>query len=163
MMRRLQWPAYPKANRNRGFSLIEVLVAVLVMAIGMLGIAALQSTALRNNQSAFQRGQAVIHSYTIIDSMRANRRLVGDYASGDFLCAAPEETSLATRDLAGWITSIQDTLGDQACGKVDCVFPASGNPNDPHLCTIEVRWDDSRGSGVAADLEDFTVVTRALL
>ena len=49
---------------SRGVGLIEVLIAVLVMGIGMLGIAALQATSLRNSQSSLERGNAVIQTYT---------------------------------------------------------------------------------------------------
>ena len=54
--------------------MIEVLVAVLVMGIGLLGVAAMQATALRNNQSALERTQATIQTYSILDAMRANRQ-----------------------------------------------------------------------------------------
>src|SRR3546814_14691706 len=57
----------------RGTTRIEVLIAVLVLGIGMLGIASLQATSLRNSQSSLERSQAVIATYAIIDAMRANR------------------------------------------------------------------------------------------
>ena len=53
--------------------LLAALVAVLVMGVGLLGIAAMQATALRNNQSALERTQATIQTYSILDAMRANR------------------------------------------------------------------------------------------
>lgn len=56
----------------RGFSLIEVLVAVFVLAIGLLGLAGLQAKSLQFNYSAYQRSQATILAYDIIDRMRAN-------------------------------------------------------------------------------------------
>lgn len=157
--------AGPKRRRELGFSLIEVMVAVLVMALGMLGIAALQAAALRNNLSAYQRSQATIQAYTIIDAMRANRRLMANYVTDEFICqdTIPEETSLANRDLAFWVNSMVESLGEQACGRVNCTFPASGNPNDPFQCAIDVRWNDSRGAGDAAALEEFTMTTRAIL
>jgi type IV pilus assembly protein PilV len=149
---------------ERGFSLIEVLIAVLVMALGMLGMAALQAASLRNNLSAYQRSQATIQAYTIVDSMRANRRLIANYVNEEFLCEPPEDdNTLATDDLIAWIDSLQASLGNQACGKVDCTFPDSGNNNDPFLCVVEVRWDDSRGAGETADLDEFTLRTRVLL
>ena len=58
---------------------------------------------------------------------------------------------------------MEGTLGEQACGRVTCTFPASGNPNDPFFCVVEVRWDDSRGTGDLANLEEFTMTTRVLL
>ncbi|WP_126456347.1 type IV pilus modification protein PilV [Sulfuriflexus mobilis] len=56
----------------RGFSLVEVLVAVFVLAIGLLGLAGLQAKSLQFNYSAYQRSQATMLAYDIIDRMRAN-------------------------------------------------------------------------------------------
>ena len=68
----------PKHNRNfplphiqRGVGLIEVMVAVLILGVGLLGIAAMQTTALRNSQSSLERSQAVMQTYAILDAMRA--------------------------------------------------------------------------------------------
>jgi type IV pilus assembly protein PilV len=58
---------------NRGFTLLEVLVAVLVLSIGLLGLAGLQAASLRNNHSGYLRSQATILAYDYIDRMRANR------------------------------------------------------------------------------------------
>src|SRR4051794_861854 len=71
-----------RKSQMSGVTLIEVLIAVLVMAIGLLGIGALQATAIRNNQAASERTQAVIQSYAILDAMRANLHSTrnGDYA-----------------------------------------------------------------------------------
>jgi type IV pilus assembly protein PilV len=58
---------------NAGFTLLEVLVAVLVLSIGLLGIAGLQVTGLRFNHSAYMRTQATLLAYEMADRMRANR------------------------------------------------------------------------------------------
>ncbi len=57
---------------NTGFTLIEVLIAMLVLAVGLLGLAGLQATSLRNNQSAYNRSQATQLAYDLADRMRAN-------------------------------------------------------------------------------------------
>jgi len=56
----------------RGFSMIELLVAVLVMGIGVLGITGLQMVSLQNNRGALVRAEAVQLAYDIHDRMRAN-------------------------------------------------------------------------------------------
>src|SRR3546814_2402887 len=78
----------------RGTTLSEVLIAVLVLGIGMLGIASLQATSLRNSQSSLERSQAVIATYAIIDAMRANRNdaLAGAYNITN-TCRSEEHTS----------------------------------------------------------------------
>lgn len=123
----------------RGVGLIEVLVAVLVLAIGLLGVAAMQATALRNSQSSLERSQGVVHVYTILDAMRANPDAArsGGYNMG-MTCAPPTASSLITSDQRQWISVLQQNLGAAACGQVNCVAA---------LCTVSVRWDDSRGSG----------------
>lgn len=62
----------------RGFSLIEVLVALFVLAIGLLGLAALQTTGLKFGHQSYERTQAVLQAYDIIDRMRANKSGAGD-------------------------------------------------------------------------------------
>lgn len=65
--------AYTSDVNGQGFSLIEVLVALLVLSIGLLGLAALQTTGLKLNHQSYERTQAVLQAYDIIDRMRANR------------------------------------------------------------------------------------------
>src|SRR5699024_7298926 len=68
-------------GRMGGLTLIEVLVTMLVLSIGLLGLAGLQALMLYQHHSAYQRSQATILTYDIIDRMRTNRNaaLNGDY------------------------------------------------------------------------------------
>ncbi len=138
---------------NRGVSLIEVLISVLVMGIGMLGIAAMQATALRNSQSALERSQAVIQSYTILDAMRANAEVArtGGYDMA-LTGTAPTGTSLSATDRASWINSLKgrDGMGASAQGAIAC---------NAVSCTVTVQWDDSRGTG-GSEVQEFATVTR---
>jgi len=59
-------------NKQRGFTLLEVLIALLVLSIGLLGLAALQTTGLRSNEMASMRTTATQLAYDISDRMRAN-------------------------------------------------------------------------------------------
>ncbi len=124
--------------RQRGFTLLEVMISVLVLSIGLLGLAGLQASGLRSNHSAYLRSQAVTYSYDIIDRMRANRlsALSGTYniALGT---GAPTGTTIAETDLREWKHLINDNLpsGDGA---------ASVNGG---MVTVTVQWDDSRAKG----------------
>lgn len=118
------------------------MIAVLIMAIGLLGVAAMQTAALRNSQSSLERSQAVIASYTVLDAMRANRTaaLAGSYNTGGFICKADGSGSLAATDQAAWISGWKAAVGsdandESACGSINC---ADG------ICEIGLRWDDSR-------------------
>ncbi|MBN7770496.1 type IV pilus modification protein PilV [Marinobacter daepoensis] len=79
LVRRSEWGV--GRLRQTGVGLIEVLIAVLVLSIGFLGMAALQSKALSNNNSAMVRSIGTIASYSILDAMRIDRDGVqaGDY------------------------------------------------------------------------------------
>jgi type IV pilus assembly protein PilV len=65
-------PVVSSAVTTQGFSMIELLVAVVVVAIGLLGMAGLQTAGLSNNQSAYFRSQAIIAINDLTDRMRAN-------------------------------------------------------------------------------------------
>lgn len=140
-------PDFLVRRMQHGASLIEVLIAVLVVAIGLLGVAALQASALRNSQSAYERTQATIMSYSLLDAMRADLAATrnGDYNTTGFLCAAPTGTTLHDVQMIDWINTLQSGsgLGTGACGQIAC--GVSVNPTDPTSCTIDVRWDDTRG------------------
>ncbi len=60
-------------RENRGLSLIEVLVALMILSIGLLGIAGLQVVSMRSNHGSYVRGQAIVLTYSMADRMRANR------------------------------------------------------------------------------------------
>lgn len=66
----------PKINfrRTRGFTLIEVLVSMIILALGLLGLASLQGIALKNNQDAYLFGQANALAYEMSDRIKANKR-----------------------------------------------------------------------------------------
>jgi type IV pilus assembly protein PilV len=149
---------YHFPSRAAGVGLIEVLIAVLVMAIGMLGIAAMQATALRNSQSSLERSQAVIQSYAILDAMRANLTAA---RSGAYnlprTCDAPAAGgTLASNDLAEWIGSLDERLNASACGQIVC--EAAGGAAGAQNCTVTVEWNDERGT---AGEEGYTVETES--
>ena len=124
-------------RRVAGVGMIEVLIAVVLLAFGMLGIAALQMAALRSSQSSLQRSQATISTYAILDAMRANRdeARVGRYNLTTKTCAVPDTGTLAQNDLAEWMGSLKQVLGASACAKILC---------DNDKCEIEVSWTDTR-------------------
>lgn len=126
-------------SRQNGATLIEVLVAVLVLSFGLLGLGALQSVSLRSNSNSYLRTQAVNLSYQIIDELRANRmgiRLAGGY-SNDQLA---EWVSEAGTILPGGVLEISDAAG----GTWDCGLAACD------AVRIRLRWSD-RTQGLAGE------------
>ncbi|MUV14413.1 type IV pilus modification protein PilV [Noviluteimonas gilva] len=131
----------PSRRTQRGVGLVEVLIAVVVLAFGLLGIAAMQLTALRNSQSALERSQAVAQTYAILDAMRANDDLAvqGRYNIPE-TCAVPDAGDIVANDLHHWMETMQrvDVLGPRACGTITC---------GARECKIKVSWDDTRAGG----------------
>ena len=144
----------PGQRRQRGLSLIEVLIAMLILAIGLLGIAAMQAITLRNSQSAFDRTQAVVLSYAMLDRMRANATAAraGSYNLAE-TCTAPTATStLIENDHRQWILELRGTMGDATttCGTISCAAS---------VCSITVKWNDSRATA-GATAQTLTTTSR---
>lgn len=128
-----------RQRAERGATLIEVLVTIVVLAIGLLGMAGLQITSIQSNHSAYYRSQATILAYDISDRMRANRTvaLTGSY-DVDFPASSNTHSgsgNQAARDKAEWLNALADTL-PSGTGKIE---------RENNLIVIHVRWDDARG------------------
>ena len=65
-------------RRQAGSTLIEILVTLVILAIGILGVFALQTSSLKSNQNSYLRTQATILSYDIMERIRANRQGVNN-------------------------------------------------------------------------------------
>lgn len=128
--------------KARGFTLVEAMIALLVLSIGLLGIAGLQMTGLRNNLSASWRSQATYLAYDILDRMRANRANRAAYAidvEETPLCAPG---NVAACDLSQWKGNLATVLPGG-----DGTVTVSGA--DDTEITITIQWDDSRGQEAA--------------
>jgi type IV pilus assembly protein PilV len=139
----------PPSN-EQGFSLIEVLVAIVVLSIGLLGLAALQLSGLRVGQSSFYRAQAAQFATDMADRMRANLAEARQYGLA-LADATPTGTSVRDRDRAEWRARLRTLPGGNGA------IAIQQNVNNVDVVTITVRWDDSRGGGAAAS--DFVLVT----
>lgn len=152
-------PATPR--RQAGIGLIEILIAIVILAFGLLGIAALQATALRTSQSSISRNEAIAQSYAILDAMRANRAnaIIGKYDLGAWTCAVPDDDgTLAGKDLNHWVARVRSDQGlgsgEDTCVKIEPVTGA-GLQN---TYRISIRWDDSRGNASATSQPDLQTV-----
>jgi type IV pilus assembly protein PilV len=141
--------AHP-ALRGGGFTLVEVLIAVVILAIGLLGLAGLQTSAMKFNHSAYLRTQATNLAYDMADRMRANRpvALDGDYEITLATTPSGSPTTLAGQDLLEWKNTLAATL-PSGNGAVDQVGTTT-------RFIITVQWDDSRGQD---PVQQFIVTT----
>lgn len=135
--------------------MIEVMVALLVLSIGLLGLALLQVKALANNNGAMARSMATIYSYSIIDAMRIDQSNLSSYETTVTADDCPDAgATLASAQLNQWCVSLADSLGpvNTTKGVIDC---------DDGECTVTISFDDSHaglgGSGTQ------TIVTKVAL
>lgn len=150
-----------RRSRASGFTLLEMLVALLVLSFGLLGMAGLQATGLRNNSNAYHRTQATVIAFDMFERMRANRAAA---ANGDYelaLNAKPtaSPTTQAERDLSEWIINLEDKLKNVGDGSVTCALVPPANRSVE--CTVAVQWaeiqDKAKG---AADTSQFVMSSR---
>lgn len=131
---------------ERGFSMIEVLIALVVTSVGLLGLAALQATSLKVNHGAYLRAHAVELAHEMADRMRANRFAATSGSYNLSYDEAPTGTgSVAAADLSDWVTRLGRELpsGDGA---------VSVDANGQAL--VQVRWNDARGDSGAENADE---------
>jgi len=152
---------------SRGFSLLEVLIALVVLAVGLLGFALLQTMNVRFVQSSGHRTQATNLAYDLIELMRVQRAatLAGDayadvsFDAGDVTvtadpCEWPEGEAATSADdnVTRWQCQVVKVLGDQASAAVDIT---------DGVVTVGVSWGDERWDAENAETATtFTLVTR---
>ena len=104
-----------------GFSMIEVLITLVVLALGLLGFALLQTMNLRYTQSANYRTQATNLAYDLLDQMRANRLTAAQYTAASFLpnavtpekCSRPVATVTIAANVKRWQCQVVDAFGPE--------------------------------------------------
>lgn len=106
-------------NKNNGFSLIEVLIALVVLSIGLLGVASLQTKSQQFNRGAYLHTQATVFAHDILERARANPQ--GNASSSYNKPNNQEHTTcysspgcspqeIAENDMFEWSESIKSSL-----------------------------------------------------
>ena len=139
-------------RKQNGFSMLEALVTLLIVSLGLLGIAGIIANSLKVNQGAQIRSQASLLANDIIESMRAKRttaeKTPAAYTLGD--CdTIPAVDPIAQADLTQW------------CAALDAALPAGTGSVAlaANMATVTVQWDDTRAAGGVVD-QQFVVETR---
>ena len=133
---------------QEGTTLIEVLVALLILTVGLLGAAAFQLNALKYTDSARMSSQASFIAYDMLDRIRAN-------SGADYTVTPPTSGNLNVardQDLYDFTSNITALLGSTATGSVTL---------NQRVYTITINWDDSRAANVANTRRSLVVTSRA--
>ena len=153
---------FMNAIKNQiGTTLIEVLIAAVVVSVGLVGLAALQTLSVKNNHSAYLRTQATFIVYDMVDRMRTNiaTAQAGSYVTA--LGAAPSGTTncnisactasdLATFDINEWKCSLGNWNTQNTCTttlSMTGMLPGGDGAvtQTGAIHTVSVRWNDRDG------------------
>lgn len=120
-------------SKQTGFTLIEILVTVIVLSIGLLGLAGLQAVALKFNSASYQRSQATVLIYDIIERIRANQN-PNSFLKNNISCI--NSGACADPNLQQWLNTVVATLPGPPV--ISILLPAG-------RVRVAITWDDSRG------------------
>lgn len=156
----------PRSYRT-GFAMLEVLLAIVIISFGLLGLAGLQATSIRNNHSAYLRSLVTQQAYDMADRIRANQAgaKAGNYDSisgipaadaciGSISAPGCSAAQLASQDARQWNSS-NATLFPSGQGIVcrdttpDDGTPAATSCTGAGPFVIKIWWNDDK-SGTAA-------------
>lgn len=139
-------------KKNAGFSLIEIMVTVVILMVGLLGLAGLQGRALTSQMESYQRSQALILLRDMADRISANRGLAASYVGNlgtGVACPALVAGSSVATDRNEWCnallgaaetsaggTNVGAMIGARGC-VTQTIAPASGVASQ---YLVEVAW-----------------------
>lgn len=124
------------AKRQSGVTLIEILITLIVLSIGLLGVAALQTMSLRSAQISYQRTQAVNLAYEVLDVARANWFSIAENGLSSHRLKPDQNCGGSVQ--ACWSQRAADLLPN---GQITV---ASDGANDAPTITVTVTWTDAR-------------------
>lgn len=142
-----------------GFSLLELLVGLIILAVGLLGLAGLQVMSLRQNNGAYLRSQATLMAYDILDRMRANRgyAIDGRYEIDFEESPASSLPDAVKSDLELWKGSLNATLPGPGDGSIVM--------SDNTVVVVTIKWQEkmARETTDGADTEWLEFTTQSEL
>jgi type IV pilus assembly protein PilV len=135
-------------SRQRGVSMLELLVSLLIFTFGMLGLAGLQTRTLTFNQSSLFRSQATALTDDVLDRMRSDRKKalsqLWDTAITAKTATMPN-TTFPEKEMKDWKAQVEGLLPS---GRASVVTNTAAG-TDFGTVTITIEWDDSRGADAA--------------
>ena len=138
-----------RSKAQSGFTMVEVLVALVVLTIGLLGIAALYLNSLQAGRTAIYRTEAITLAADLSDRIRMNRTaqaaygtLFADVEAVVGTCSTTggcSDADLASTDLSNWKAEIAEQLPNGA-GQVVVTPPVAAG--EPASYVVTVRWNE---------------------
>ena len=142
-----------RLGAQAGIALIEVLVAVLILGVGLLGMAAMQVQSSQMTNGAEQRTQAVLLTADLMDRIRANRASRADY---DGIDVDPDDTACATDFTPNAAASVSANDIAEWSNLVVCLLPEGSAAvtvnNATGEVTVTVDWVKQDPDGAAVNL-----------
>lgn len=138
------------ARRSRGVTMLEVLIAIVILTIGLLGVAGMQAQMQNAEVEAYQRAQAIVLLQDMVDRINSNRRNAANYVTVEPLgtdsvidCTAP--ANVAARDQCAWDAALRgaaETAGGVQLGAMNGARGCISNPVAvmPRQVVIAVAW-----------------------
>ena len=135
---------------QRGVSMLEVLISIVLLTIGLLGVAQLQFRMQAAEVEAYQRTQAIVLLQEMVDRINANRKNAADYVTAVPLgtastidCSSP--ATLALRDQCDWHAALlgrNETRGGTQVGAMNGARGCVSNPvtTMPRQMVVAVTW-----------------------
>lgn len=147
---------------SAGFTLIEVLIALLVLAVGLLGFAMLQTMNVRFTESANYRTQVTQLSGALFDQVRADRGNLSSYA-GTYTASVTASDCVPTTgavSVSAFKTQWQCLLGRALGSGATATATATTSTGSGTLLTVVISWNDDRWNKNSAGNQTFTTSTR---
>lgn len=147
-------PKRPLRRRIRGVSMLEVLVAIFILTVGLLGVAGIQSQMQTAQVEAYQRAQAVVLLQEMVDRVNANRKNAASYVAADLGLASLDcaaETTVAGKDKCEWNNALYGAAETKAGATYGAMNGARGcitNPvaTMPREVVVAVVWQGMRST-----------------
>ncbi|WP_455208154.1 type IV pilus modification protein PilV [Kaarinaea lacus] len=152
---------YSVSGMQSGFTIIEMLIAVLVISIGLLGMAGLQTTGIQQSHNSYLKTQASMLAYDMADRMRSNLQGVnaGSYNAIDSMDSpvssapgcATSNTACSAADTATY--DVYQWTNKDAAGSIASLLPSGYGmvSENAGVYTITVLWDEARTGATGKD------------
>jgi type IV pilus assembly protein PilV len=163
-----------KIKKQKGFTLIEAMIAVVVFSFGLLGVAGVMTVSVKSNHNGYMRSQAIFLVSTMADMMRANVQAVksgsynvsgvNGYSSVVNMCGGSSSAcnfaGIKDRDVQLW-SNMMTIILPNAEGEISCTGDTSPTWNSPYtgLCDITIDWTESNQTD-AESQETMTIVVK---